>query len=52
LTVHSSDPLNLTGIFSQDARVATLSTNYLVYRDGELITVVESGERREVIPSP
>ena len=52
LTIHSSDPLNLTGIFSQDARVATLATNYLVYRDGELITVVESGERREVIPSP
>ena len=46
VTVHASDPLNLTGVVGSDARVAAFANNYLVYKDGKCITVVESGRSR------
>ena len=41
VTVHAADPLNLTGVLGTETRVAAFSRNYLVYRDGNLLSVIE-----------
>ena len=51
LTIHASDPLNMTGILDSGPRVSAHTTTYLVYRDGQLITVAGSGGSRVPITS-
>ncbi len=46
LTIHASDPLNMTGILDSDSRVSAHTASYLVYRDGQLITVAGNGGPR------
>ncbi len=46
LTIHASDPLNMTGILESDQRISAHTATYLVYRDGQLITIAGSGGSR------
>ncbi len=45
MTIHSTDPYNLSRILESDALVSAQLNNYLVYRDGALIEAVENGTR-------
>ena len=44
VTVHASDPLNMSGILNSESRVAAHAATYLVYRDGRLISVAGTGD--------
>ena len=50
VTVHAADPLNLTGVMGSETRVAALNRNYLVYRNGSLLNVIEGGQKRKITP--
>ena len=44
VTVHASDPLNMSGILNSESRVTAHAATYLVYRDGRLISVAGVGD--------
>ena len=44
VSVSAADPLNLVGIITPGARVTAHTSNRILYRNGEPITVLESGE--------
>ena len=52
ITVHSSDPLNLSKVLTPQPRIAAHAGNYLVYRDGHLISVVGKGVATAVTSDP
>ncbi len=52
LAVCGSDPLNLTGVVTAGERIASLTTNRVLYRDGVPIAAFESGAARFLTPVP
>jgi len=46
VSVSAADPLNLVGIITPGGRVTAHTSNRILYRNGEPITVLESGEVR------
>jgi ATP-dependent Lhr-like helicase len=49
VSVSAADPLNLVGIITPGGRVAAHTANRILYRNGEPITVLESGETRFLV---
>src|SRR4030095_4057750 len=49
ISVSAADPLNLVGIITPGARVTAHTSNRILYRNGEPITVLESGEARFLV---
>jgi ATP-dependent Lhr-like helicase len=49
ISVSAADPLNLVGIITPGARVTAHTANRILYRNGEPITVLESGETRFLV---
>jgi ATP-dependent helicase Lhr and Lhr-like helicase len=49
VSVSAADPLNLVGIITPGARVTAHTSNRILYRNGEPITVLESGEARFLV---
>jgi ATP-dependent Lhr-like helicase len=45
ISVSAADPLNLVGIITPGGRVTAHASNRILYRNGEPITVLESGRR-------
>ena len=48
--IHPSDPINLTGVIYPDRRVASYSSGYLVYKNGEFVNVTDGAKRKRVLP--
>lgn len=44
VSLSAADPVNLHGVLPQGERVSTLITNRVLYRDGVVIAILESGE--------
>ena len=49
ISVSAADPLNLIGIITPGARLTAHTANRILYRNGEPITVLESGETRFLV---
>ncbi|HEV7743902.1 MAG TPA: DEAD/DEAH box helicase [Pyrinomonadaceae bacterium] len=49
VSVSAADPLNLVGIITPGARVSAHTSNRILYRNGEPVTVLESGETRFLV---
>jgi len=49
VSVSAADPLNLVGIITPGGRVTAHTSNRILYRNGEPITLLESGETRFLI---
>jgi ATP-dependent Lhr-like helicase len=49
VSVSAADPLNLVGIITPGGRVTAHTSNRILYRNGEPITVLESGEVRFLV---
>ncbi|MGH9871420.1 MAG: DEAD/DEAH box helicase [Pyrinomonadaceae bacterium] len=49
VSVSAADPLNLVGIITPGGRVTAHTSNRILYRNGEPITVLESGEARFLV---
>jgi ATP-dependent Lhr-like helicase len=49
VSVSAADPLNLVGIITPGGRVTAHTSNRILYRNGEPITVLESGDVRFLI---
>jgi ATP-dependent Lhr-like helicase len=49
ISVSAADPLNLIGIITPGGRVTAHTSNRVLYRNGEPITVLESGETRFLV---
>jgi ATP-dependent helicase Lhr and Lhr-like helicase len=49
ISVSAADPLNLIGIITPGGRVSAHTANRVLYRNGEPITVLESGETRFLV---
>jgi ATP-dependent Lhr-like helicase len=49
ISVSAADPLNLVGIITPGARVTAHTANRILYRNGEPVTVLESGETRFLV---
>jgi ATP-dependent Lhr-like helicase len=49
ISVSAADPLNLVGIITPGGRVTAHTSNRVLYRNGEPITVLESGETRFLV---
>jgi len=49
ISVSAADPLNLVGIITPGGRVTAHTANRILYRNGEPITVLESGETRFLV---
>ncbi|MBI3118931.1 MAG: ATP-dependent DNA helicase, partial [Candidatus Hydrogenedentes bacterium] len=52
ITISAADPLNLQGILTPGPRVAALTGNRLLFRDGLPIAVLESGRTRHLAATP
>ncbi len=50
VAISAADPLNLVGIVTPGRRVPGITTNRILYRDGEPILIMEGGEIRETSP--
>jgi ATP-dependent Lhr-like helicase len=48
ITLSAADPLNLQGILTPGARIAALTANRILFRDGLPIAALESGEVRKL----
>jgi ATP-dependent Lhr-like helicase len=48
--ISAADPLNLTGIITPGERIAGLTSNRILYRDGVPIMAREAGEVRSLMP--
>lgn len=49
ISVSAADPLNLIGIITPGGRLTAFTSNRLLYRNGEPIAVMESGETRFLV---
>ncbi len=49
ISVSAADPLNLVGIITPGGRVTAHTSNRILYRNGEPITVLEAGETRFLV---
>jgi ATP-dependent Lhr-like helicase len=49
ISVSAADPLNLVGIITPGGRVTAYTSNRILYRNGEPITILESGETRFLV---
>ena len=49
ISVSAADPLNLVGIITPGGRITAHTSNRILYRNGEPITVLESGETRFLV---
>ncbi len=49
ISISAADPLNLVGIITPGGRITAHTSNRILYRDGEPITVLESGETRFLV---
>jgi ATP-dependent helicase Lhr and Lhr-like helicase len=49
ISVSAADPLNLVGIITPGGRVTAHTSNRILFRNGEPITVLESGESRFLV---
>src|SRR4029434_5799042 len=49
VSISAADPLNLVGIITPGGRVTAHTSNRILYRNGEPITVLESGETRFLV---
>ncbi len=49
ISVSAADPLNLVGIITPGGRVTAHTANRILYRNGEPITVLESGDTRFLV---
>jgi ATP-dependent Lhr-like helicase len=49
ISVSAADPLNLVGIITPGARVTAHTSNRILYRNGEPVAVLESGETRFLV---
>jgi ATP-dependent Lhr-like helicase len=49
ISVSAADPLNLIGIITPGARVTAHTSNRVLYRNGEPVAVLESGETRFLV---
>jgi ATP-dependent Lhr-like helicase len=52
ITMSAADPLNLQGILTPGPRIAALTTNRILFRDGLAIAALEAGEVRELSGAP
>jgi ATP-dependent helicase Lhr and Lhr-like helicase len=50
ISVSGADPLNLTGIITPGERIAGLTSNRILYRDGVPILAREAGQVRSLLP--
>src|SRR5205809_1474101 len=48
ITLSAADPLNLQGILTPGRRIAALTTNRILFRDGLPIAALEAGETRKL----
>src|SRR5882724_4889799 len=51
VALSGADPLNLVGIVTPEARVAAITNNRVLFRDGLAIAALEGGELRRLAPS-
>jgi hypothetical protein len=49
ISVSAADALNLVGIITPGGRITAHTSNRILYRNGEPITVLESGETRFLV---
>jgi ATP-dependent Lhr-like helicase len=49
ISVSAADPLNLVGIITPGGRITAHTANRILYRNGEPVTVLESGETRFLV---
>lgn len=49
ISVSAADPLNLVGIITPGSRITAHASNRVLYRDGEPIAVLESGDTRFLV---
>jgi ATP-dependent Lhr-like helicase len=49
ISVSAADPLNLVGIITPGSRITAFAANRVLYRDGEPVAALESGETRFLI---
>jgi ATP-dependent Lhr-like helicase len=49
ISISAADPLNLVGIITPGGRITAHTSNRILYRNGEPITVLESGEPRFLV---
>jgi ATP-dependent Lhr-like helicase len=52
ITLSAADPLNLQGILTPGTRIAALTANRLLFRDGLPIAALEAGEIRRLYEAP
>ena len=52
ITLSAADPLNLQGILTPGPRIASLTANRILFRDGLPIAALEAGEIRKVSDAP
>ena len=52
LTLSAADPLNLQGILTPGPRIAALTANRVLFRDGMPIAALEAGEIRRLYDAP
>jgi ATP-dependent Lhr-like helicase len=52
ITLSSADPLNLQGILTPGPRIAALTANRILFRDGLPIAALEAQETRKITDSP
>ena len=49
ISISAADPLNLVGVITPGGRITAHTSNRILYRNGEPITVLEGGEPRFLI---
>jgi len=52
ITLSAADPLNLQGILTPGPRIAALTVNRILFRDGSPIAALEAGEIRKLADAP
>jgi ATP-dependent Lhr-like helicase len=52
ITLSGADPLNLQGILTPGPRIAALTANRILFRDGLLVAALEAGEIRKLAGTP
>jgi ATP-dependent Lhr-like helicase len=52
LTLSAADPLNLQGILAPGPRIAALTANRVLFRDGLPVAALEAGEARKLADDP
>ena len=52
ITLSAADPLNLQGILTPGSRIAALTANRILFRDGLPIAALEAGEIRKISDAP